>query len=183
MANTNKRMYNPITNQEIRFLQTAADTQGVLLEMESVYRGKSAKPALHYHPNQDETFTVLQGKLQVILEGRSLLFHAGDTLHIPRGCIHSMWNDTDDTTVVNWKVQPAMDTEHFLETAMGLAADGKTNRHGMPGILQAALMMNYFANTFRLASPPAFIQKMVFGMLRPIARLRGLRPVYTEYIS
>ena len=183
MAYKNKHIINPVTNQEIVFLQTAADTNGALLEMESVYRGRSKEPAGHYHPHQDETFTVVEGRLDVVLEAKHLQLHAGETLHIAKGKVHAMWNATDEITRVNWKVQPAMHTENFLETAMGLAADGRTNNNGMPGLLQVSLLASHFADTFRLSNPPAWIQQVLFALLKPVARLSGLKPVYSKYID
>jgi hypothetical protein len=46
-----------------------------------------------------------------------------------------MWNNSDGKTIVNWKVQPARNTENLLEMASGLANDGKTNANGLPNIL------------------------------------------------
>ncbi|MDX1667506.1 MAG: cupin domain-containing protein, partial [Saprospiraceae bacterium] len=107
----------------------------------------------------------------------------GDALHIPKRKVHSMWNHSGSKTVVNWKVRPAMDTEYFLETATGLANDGKTNAHGMPNILQTALMANKYADVFRLAKPPYAVQKIVFILLSPPAYLFGYRPFYKKYID
>jgi quercetin dioxygenase-like cupin family protein len=69
MAYKNKTICNPVTGQNITFLQTATDTGGALLEMESVYNSTSKEPAPHYHPAQEEDFTVLEGSLSVKLNG------------------------------------------------------------------------------------------------------------------
>jgi hypothetical protein len=94
-----------------------------------------------------------------------------------------MWNDSDGETVMNWKVRPALQTEYFLETVVGLAADGKTNKAGMPGLLQVALMANQFSREFRLIKPPLLIQKIIFAILSPIASLAGFKPTYKKYID
>jgi quercetin dioxygenase-like cupin family protein len=183
MAIQHKHISNPKTGQDITFLQTAKDTDGRLLEMEVTYNSHSREPAAHYHPIQAEDFTVISGQLTVRVEGRLIVLRQGHTLHIPANQVHSMWNDTDHKTVVNWKVQPAMNTEHFLETVTGLAIDGKTNSEGMPGILQVCLLANRYADVFRLAKPPFGVQKILFLLLTPIAYASGYRPVYKKYIS
>jgi quercetin dioxygenase-like cupin family protein len=183
MACKDKKIYNPKTRQEIRFLQTGKDTGGKLLEMESTLQTHSKEPAPHYHPHQKEDFTVLSGELTVRMDGRLEVLKPGDTLHIPANKVHSMWNNTNQTTVVNWKVQPAMDTEYFLETATGLAYEGKTSEDGMPHILQIALMAGKYSDVFRLSKPPYFIQKIVFLLLTPIAYLIGYRPTYQKYLD
>ena len=183
MAYKNKIIVNPITKQEIRFLQTAGETNGQLLEMESTLNAYSKEPAPHYHPRQKEDFTVLSGELNVRLDGKIIVLKKGDTLHIPPYKVHSMWNNTGGKTVLNWKVQPALNTENLFETAMGLAVDGKTNEDGMPNILQAALMANQFDVVFRLSKPPFIIQKMLFILLTPLAYLMGYRPTYNKYLD
>jgi quercetin dioxygenase-like cupin family protein len=165
MAFKNKIIHNPKTRQYIRFLQTGKDTNGRLLEMEATFSEHSKEPAPHYHPYQVEDFTVLSGELTVRMDGQLKAVKQGGTLHVPKNKIHSMWNNSDSKTIVNWKVQPAMHTDHFLETATGLANDGKTKDNGMPNLLQVALMANKYANVFRLAKPPFAVQKILFIIL------------------
>lgn len=151
--------------------------------MESVYNTRSKEPVPHYHPMQAEDFVVLEGELSVRIQGALRKFKKGDHLHIPPDTIHSMWNDTTQRTVVNWKVQPAGETEYLLETACGLASAGKTNQEGMPSLLQFALMGLRFKNDFRIAKPPYAIQMIIFNALRPIARISGLRAIYRNFID
>ncbi|HEU4574271.1 MAG TPA: cupin domain-containing protein [Chitinophagaceae bacterium] len=183
MAFINKIIKNPVTQQEIKFLQTARDTNGQLLEMEARYLAHSKEPAAHYHPFQEEEFTVLSGQLSIRFNEEVIILKPGDTLQVPKNKVHSMWNDSDGETVMNWKVRPALQTEYFLETVVGLAADGKTNKAGMPGLLQVALMANQFSREFRLIKPPLLIQKIIFAILSPIASLAGFKPTYKKYID
>jgi hypothetical protein len=94
-----------------------------------------------------------------------------------------MWNDADDRAIVNWKVYPALDTEYFFETGMGIATYQRTNQLGMPGILQIALTANKFSRMFRLAKPSFTVQQIVFALLSPLAYLAGYKPQYKEYID
>ncbi|MCO6479203.1 MAG: cupin domain-containing protein [Phaeodactylibacter sp.] len=183
MAYKSKIIRNSKTRQDIKFLQTGKETGGQLLEMEATFNEHSKEPAAHYHPYQEEDFTVLSGELTVRIDGQMKILRQGDTLHIPRNKVHAMWNNSDKKTIVSWKVQPAMDTDHLLETATGLANDGRTNEDGMPGILQVALMANKYAGVFRLAMPPFVIQKILFIVLSPIAYLFGYRPTYKKYLD
>jgi quercetin dioxygenase-like cupin family protein len=183
MAFKNKLIRNTVTGQEIRFLQTAIDTAGQLLEMESTYQAYSKEPAVHYHPHQAEDFEVLSGELTVRIHGQQNVLKAGDKLHIPRNVVHAMWNASGYKTIVNWQVRPAMNTEHLLETASGLASDGKVNENGMPPLLQTALMVNRFSKVFRIAKPPFIVQRILFTILTPFAYLAGYRPSYKQYLD
>ncbi|PSR51893.1 cupin domain-containing protein [Adhaeribacter arboris] len=183
MAFKNKIICNPKTGQDIKFLQTGKDTNGQLLEMETTYNAHSKEPAAHYHPYQVEDFKVLAGKLTVRLDGQIKVLHPGDTLHIPKNKVHAMWNNTNRKTVVNWKVQPALDTDHLLETTTGLTIDGKTNDNGMPNLLQLVLIANKYAPVFRLAKPAFAVQKVLFIFLIPFAYLFGYKAVYKKYLD
>jgi hypothetical protein len=151
--------------------------------MESTYLSFSKEPPPHYHPNQEEFFEVLSGSISVRIDNEVRILSQGETLHIPVNKTHSMWNHTNDTTVVNWKVKPALETEYFLEIAMGLANDGKTNQDGVPSILQIALLFAKFSEVFRLAKTPYIIQKILFSMISPFAYLLGYKPSYSKYID
>lgn len=183
MAYKNKRIHNRITGQEIHFLKTAKDTDGAVLEMEATFSPHSAPPPAHFHPHQTEDFKILAGTLNVELDGKSLVLHQGDTLHIPANKVHAMWNPSNEQTIVHWRVQPALQSEYFFETITGLANDGKTNGKGVPGLLQLTLLVPHFAGELRLTSPPALLQRLLFGLLRPIANLCGYRPLYKQYID
>jgi len=181
MANPQKEIRNPQTGQSIRFIHTRKDTNGALLEMETTYQPQSTRPAPHFHPHQAEDFKVLSGEVTVELDGQLKVLRAGDTLHIPANTIHIMWNAGQEKAVMNWKVQPALRTEHLLETAMGLASDGKTNPKGMPNLLQTVCLLNGYSHEYRITNPPRVIQFILIALLQPIAWVLGYRSSYKRY--
>jgi mannose-6-phosphate isomerase-like protein (cupin superfamily) len=183
MAYKGKIIRNPYTGHEMKFLQTASDTDGQLLEIEATYQPASKPPTPHYHPEQEEDFKVIEGTVLVRLDSWVRELKAGETLHIPHNVSHSMWNPFNVKAVVNWQVRPALDTEYFLETGTGLANDGKTNKKGMPPLLQVALLARKFAKVYRLAWPSYAIQKILFSILAPFAYLKGYRPFYKKYLN
>lgn len=183
MAYIGKEIYNPKNGQRIKFIRTAKETDGALLEMETTYNPQSSEPVAHYHPFQNEDFTVVSGELTVRINGALKVLNPGDRLHIGKNEIHSMWNASLKETVVYWKVQPAMETEYFLETVTGLAFDGRTNQKGIPNILQLALTAGKYSNVFRLSKPPFALQQLLFWVLKPFAYGFGFRPMYKKYID
>jgi hypothetical protein len=70
-----------------------------------------------------------------------------------------------------------------IRTAFGLAQDGKTNRRGMPNLLQLALFAREFDDVIRFTRPPRLVQQVLFTVLTPIARLAGYRGCYAEYLT
>jgi quercetin dioxygenase-like cupin family protein len=183
MAKKNKIITNPVTGQTIRFIQTSKDTDGTLLEMESTLAPYSTEPLPHFHPVQLEEFIIMQGSISVRINGKKKILQAGEKLTLFPNTHHSMWNHTGEKAVVNWKVQPALETEKFFETAMGLAADGKVNKKGMPSLLQTSLLVSKYKKEYRLSKPSLFVQSVIFCLLMPIAKWRGYKSVYPSYLD
>lgn len=180
-ALNNRKITNTLTGQTITFLQTGGDTNGHLLEMEVVYRSGATEPAPHFHPLQTEYFTVISGALTVRIDGAVRVLHSGQLLKIHRDQVHAMWNAGTENTVVNWKVQPALDTEEMLRTFTGLANLGRTNDRGIPDIFQLALTIPRFKHIVRLASPPYGLLRLIFFFIKPIALLAGYKATFQEY--
>ena len=183
MAYKNKYISNTRTGQSYRFVQTARDTSGKLLEMESTFRPGSPEPAPHYHPHQTEDFTVMAGELTVRMEGQLIRLKAGDTLRVPPNTVHSMWNASATLATVNWQVKPALETEFFFETITGLINEGHVGPNGRPPLLQSTLLANHFSSVFRLAKPSYALQRAFFSIISPIARLVGYRATYDRYLN
>ncbi len=62
-----------------------------------------------------------------------------------------------------------------------LAQDGKIDAKGRPSLLKAAVFSREFADTIQFTSPPQLVQRVLFGLLYPLARAtghRGLDPAY-----
>lgn len=183
MAFAGKVLKNRATGQDIIFLKTSKNTGGRLLEMEAVYAPHSREPFAHYHPAQEEDFTIMEGQLSVRVNGTVRVYKAGEQFHVPKGTVHSMWNASAGQTVINWQVRPALNTEYLLETTAGLVKDGKTKADGKPGLLQIALIATEYAGVFRLAKPPYIIQRILFALLTPFAFLAGYKAVYRQYLD
>ena len=181
MAHPHQEIHNPQTGQSIRFIHTRKDTNGMLLEMETTYQPQSVRPAPHFHPHQVEDFKVLSGEVTVELNGQRTVLRAGDTLHIPPRTTHMMWNAGPEKAVMNWKIQPALHTEHLLETAIGLARDGKTRASGMPNLLQTVCLLSGYSREYRITKPSRAIQLILIALLQPVAWVLGYRSSYKKY--
>lgn len=71
----------------------------------------------------------------------------------------------------------------MIANIFGLARDGKTNAKGMPNLLQLAVFAQEFEDVVYFTKPPRVVQKMLFSLLGPIARMRGYRGSYPEYVE
>jgi hypothetical protein len=69
---------------------------------------------------------------------------------------------------------------HLIETFFGLARLGHVDSKGMSYLLQLALSAREFSDVIVFRSPPLAVQPVIFGVLAPIACLRGYRATYPQ---
>jgi hypothetical protein len=101
---------------------------------------------------------------------------------------HDWWNAGQEEAHVVVEVSPAERVEEMITNLFGLARDGKTNQKGMPNLLQAALFAGEFEDVLYFTSPPRAVQKVLFGVLAPIAWALGAwalgyRGTYPRYVG
>jgi quercetin dioxygenase-like cupin family protein len=179
MAKAGEEISNPRTGQRMIFLQTGKDTNGELLRNESYYPPAGDAEPEHTHPFQESGAEVISGSLRFRVGSEQRSLKAGEAITIPANTPHFFWNDGDEEAhFIGW-FRPALKIDRFFESFFGLAQDGMLGEKGLPPMLQLAVMVPHFAEEIRLTSPPWAMQKAIFGMLAPIARLLGYQPEYT----
>jgi quercetin dioxygenase-like cupin family protein len=85
MAYTGQTIENPVSGERITFLQTARDTAGEKLEIELELAPDGHVPGAHVHPEQTETFHVLEGTMRFRMGLRRIVAGPGDTVVVPAG--------------------------------------------------------------------------------------------------
>jgi quercetin dioxygenase-like cupin family protein len=173
MSDAQPEIHNPRTGQRMRFLLTAAETDGVLLRFETVNPPTGTFEPPHVHPHQETRAEVVSGTLRFIVDGRERRLRPGETITIPAGTPHHFANDGDEDAVAIQEARPALRTAEFFETYFELAEQGEFDEHGKPSLLRFAVLGPAFADEIRLVSPPWPVQRAAFALLGPIARLRG----------
>ena len=151
MARPGDELHNPITAHRLRFLRTAADTDGELVEVESTYERQSTAPPEHLHPSQEERFQVLEGEVRVRVEGQERALGDGQELTLAPGTVHTMWNPAPRPARLIWQTRPALRTESFFEAFWAPAGDPGWAPPDGPRALE---LLSEFEAEFRLADPP-----------------------------
>jgi hypothetical protein len=131
----------------------------------------------------EERFTMLRGRVGFRIAGREAIAEPGVQLIVAPGTPHDWWNAGPEEALVRIEMRPAARFEAMIRNAFGLAQDGRVNKRGMPNLLQLAVFAREFADVMQLTRPPRIVQKMLFGLLTPLARLLGYRGSYPEYLT
>ena len=162
----------------MRFLLTAADTNGALLRIETRNPPSAIAEPMHVHPHQETRAELLSGTLRFVVAGRERRLAPGDAITIPAGTPHRFVNDGCTDAVAIQEARPALRLAEFFETYFQLAAQGQLDEHGRPSLLRSAVLGPEFADEIRLVNPSWPIQYVAYKLLTPIARLRGYRPLH-----
>jgi quercetin dioxygenase-like cupin family protein len=179
MIRTGDTIENPVTGERIVFHKTSRDTNGEAVVIEVFVQPDGAVAAAHVHPSQEERFQVLRGSIGFRVGGKSIVAGPGERLTVPAGTAHKFWNAGDEEAHFVCEVRPALQFERLIETMFALAADGKTNRKGMPNPLRLAVIAHSTFDTVRLPFPPAWMQRAGLALAAPLGRLLGYEPVCT----
>ena len=175
MAYQGQVIENKVSGERITFLRTAADTDGELLAFECELTADGKVPGKHVHPNQEERFEVIEGRMEFKLGRKTIHAGPGEVVVVPAGASHKFRNGGDDTAVVRVEVRPALKMEQLLETVCEYAETGRVLRTGMPKPLELAVFVKAFKDEVHAPFPPAAIQRASLAPLRAIARLRDRR--------
>ena len=178
MIQQGQTLVNPVTGEQMTFIETSASTGGeyVLIELRADPGGAVA--AAHVHPGQWERFEVVCGRLGAKVGGKEIEAGPGQVVGVAPGTAHTWWNAGDDELVFRCEVRPALKFESLIETMFSLAADGKTNKKGMPNPLRLAVIARAHFDTVRLPQPPSWLQRVGLALGAPVGRLLGYEASY-----
>ena len=183
MIRSGDTIHNPVTGERVTFRRTSADTNGEAVVIECTVRPDGFVAASHVHPSQSERFNVIEGTLGLKVGKETRTLGRGEVALVESGTPHKFWNAGEEDVRFVCEVRPALQFESLLETMFTLAADGSTNRKGMPNPLRLAVIARAHFDTVRLPHPPAWLQKAGLALGAPLGRLLGYRDTYTPAMN
>ena len=174
---------NPVTGERVVVRIGTEDSGGDLLVADLTIRPGGPVMGEHFHPSIEERFTVVSGRVGFRIAGKTDFAEAGATLIVPSRIPHDWWNEGEDDALVRVEIRPGERFETMICNAFGLAQDGLVNDKGMPNLLQLALFAQEFDDVIGFTRPPRWVQRLLFGLLSPIARLLGYQGSYPVYLT
>ncbi|MGH9279495.1 MAG: cupin domain-containing protein [Acidimicrobiales bacterium] len=176
-------LYNPVTGERFTATATSRSTQGAYAEGKGFLPVGTRPPGVHRHAHQDETVTVLSGRICARVGDDEREYAAGETALLPRGEWHDFWVVGDGPAEAVIRATPALGLELLVQTLAGLASEGKTDKRGRPRLLQGAVIGEFYQEVAQFKTPPPAVQRAMFPLLTAIARRRGYRPYYERHFE
>jgi mannose-6-phosphate isomerase-like protein (cupin superfamily) len=167
----------PIPFSKERIALLAASPDALRLDVQAPT--DMVPPPLHVHLHAAESFKVVEGEATVTVGQHAQTLRVGQCVTVAPGTSHTWRNSGDGVLRIEAEFRPAGGMQSFFETFCGLATEGRCNQRGQPSLLQVAVAADRWDSY--LAGPPIVMQRVLFGILRPIAWLRGYRPSYTRF--
>jgi quercetin dioxygenase-like cupin family protein len=179
MIHAGDTLANPVTGEVLIFHETSAETNGRSVRFETIVEPDGFVAAPHVHPYQTERFEVLEGEIRLRVGRETLEAGPGDIAVVAPGTSHRFWNAGDTEARFLCEVAPALGFESLIETMFALAAEGRTNRKGLPpNPLRLAVIAKAHFDTVRLPFPPAAVQRLGLALGAPLGRVLGYAPTY-----
>ena len=173
---------NPVTGERAAVRVRPDETGGQLMVVDLYIRPGGAVVGEHFHPTIEERFEVVRGRVGCKLGTTTGVAGPGDKLVIPARAVHDWWNAGPEEALVRVEISPSARFQAMVMNIFGLAQDGKTDGKGRPNLLQLSLFAQEFSDVVIFTEPPPAVQKILFSLLAPIARLAGYRGSYPEYL-
>jgi quercetin dioxygenase-like cupin family protein len=160
---------NPLSGERITILPAAGDR---VLEWELVLAPGGRVPSSHAHPQQEECFTVLAGRMRFRIGGRRVIAGPGDTVRVPPGTVHHFANAGSQPARVAVQTRPALSMRELLETAAAMATEQHAAARRVPSLMSLALFMRDFEPEVRAPYLPVALVRAVICPLAWLARRR-----------
>jgi quercetin dioxygenase-like cupin family protein len=169
---------DPVFRMRHRFSRSTDPNGSEVLHVETEVDPGGGVTA-HVHPAMTETFTVLEGRCELLGGRRWKAYRAGEVVTVRPGTRHAFRNRSNAPTRIRADVRPPSTLQEFLEDVAALSRAGKLTRFGVPkpsGMLEAAVLAETYADMVELGFPlpPVAVQRVLLKPLAKLARRRGV---------
>jgi quercetin dioxygenase-like cupin family protein len=164
MAEDSEQTRDPVSRVRYAF-----EPQGEDLVVYSWLEPGGGLPA-HYHPRQEERWSVLEGRVRFQLGREKKVIGPEDgEMVVSPGVAHGLWSVTDTEARLRCLVTPALRLQAFLEESAAAGREGLFTSRGLPrglrGARWAADFLKRYRNETVFLSPPRFVQKPLIALL------------------
>ncbi|HMD00390.1 MAG TPA: cupin domain-containing protein [Ferruginibacter sp.] len=135
------------------------------------YVKPGSNPLMHTHLVQDESLTVVKGKMAYQLDDEPVQYaKPGETVLFKRGIPHRFWNEGKEVLHCTGWIQPANTAVFFLSSVY--AAQNKSGK-AQPEQFDNAYLMKRYSGEYDLAGIPKFIRWAIIPLIYYTGRLLG----------
>ena len=140
-------------------LRTGDDTNGKALEMEWELAPHASGTPVHVHPHATESYEVIEGRLDVFIDGRWKTLSRGESASVPPGVAHTFRNPDAAVSRIRNTHAPALRFGEYFGTIHRIVESGAVAHDRMTpkAMLYLAAVMMRFKPEIVSVRPPHFV--------------------------
>lgn len=159
-----EQVYDPVSGVRMEF-----EPDGDDLIVDLWLEPGGALPA-HYHPKQEERWSVVEGVAGVRSGDEELVVRPEDgEIVVHHNGLHGITSVSDEVAHLRCRVIPALRIQRFLEESAAAAQEGMFTQRGLPRGLNGARWAASFVKRYRdetvFVSPPQFVRNLHVALL------------------
>jgi uncharacterized protein YndB with AHSA1/START domain/mannose-6-phosphate isomerase-like protein (cupin superfamily) len=145
-----------------------------------VGRARGFLTAEHVHVTQSEHHEVIEGAMNLEIDGVDHILRAGESMTVPVGAKHRQLPHGDGPGRVRTTLRPRGSVEGFLERLEQVGRQGGFNRFGYPKPVAGAKIIRDFGAEAHASKPPVPVQR---AFARTVLALAGLRSRHYTFVD
>jgi quercetin dioxygenase-like cupin family protein len=157
--------FQPIFKQKAIVVQSATDKQHDPVIMIAELGPGESGPPVHMHPSQQETYEVIEGEAEFLLDGKTILVKQGEKIDIPPNTPHTFKNKTDGWLRMRDTHQPALSFEEMMRGLYSLVKSGKVSGFNNPKSLVYLSMLWVKHEELQRSIQPPFVVMRIMSAL------------------
>lgn len=173
---------NGKTGERIEHIESGEDEEGEYVKVETSLPAGSDGPPLHIHPNQDESFETIDGKLGLRIGDEEHVLEPGESMTVTKGTPHTWWNAGTTTVAAVTEIRPPLRLLEQGASGFGLFNSGKMfiGNTSIPNPFQLAVFFGEFRDELELVMP-RFAEVLIYRLFEPIGHALGYQAAH-EYV-
>lgn len=154
-------------------VRNGEDTDGEVLEARGWLGPHQPSPPVHVHDNAEDSFEIVEGRLDVQLDGTWRTYGPGELAAAAPGVRHTLRNTHDEPVTFVNRHRPAADYEGFFRDMASLTSTGKMGA-GAPRNPRQAIYAAMLFNAHPTAIRTSRLQRFAFTSLSSLGRMLGM---------
>ena len=165
--------FRPGMDMWLEIVRNGEDTAGEVLEVNSWLGPHQPSPPVHVHDDAEDSFEVVEGRLDVKLDGTWRTLGPGERAAAAPGVRHTLRNPRDEPVRFINRHRPAADYEGFFRDMASLASMRKMGA-GTPRSPRQAIYAAMLFTAHPTAIRTSRLQRFAFASLSRLGRMLGM---------
>lgn len=129
-------------------------------------------PAIHKHPEQEEFFKIIEGRLEVFKKSEWITLNPGEEIYISKDTPHTYRSRDKEDCVFEYRLTPKRNFSEMMQTFEKLMNENKlTSTSDIKSLIYLSLVFKKYESEVVSVKPPDF----VINIMASVGKLLGYK--------